>query len=233
MSFGLIFDLDDTLIEEDDFQQSADAAVIQFLSSELGLSRERVRTALARADSSPRSERFQNLLSYLSAPGGDELLNRLIREHREHKPRIDWRSEVLPALHELKRFDVRMGIITDGYSVTQRNKLEVLNAAGLFESIVVTDELGPDREFWKPHPRAFEEVCAQLGVTTDRAAYVGDNPSKDFHVATRLPIVTIRLYRDSGVHIEKPYLQNVREHHGIRSLKELPAVIEGLGVLRK
>lgn len=61
--------------------------------------------------------------------------------------------------------------------------------------VVVTDLLGPDRQFWKPHTRPFEVALSKLGVEPKRAVYVGDNPTKDFYGPTQLGMRTVRIRR--------------------------------------
>lgn len=70
---------------------------------------------------------------------------------------------MLPALEKLKSKNIKTGIITDGYAITQKQKIHALNAEKLFGEIIVTDELG-GKKFWKPNPKAFEIMSNKLNV---------------------------------------------------------------------
>ena len=146
----------------------------------------------------------------------------LLNEYRGHFPNIEFYDDVLPCLNELKRLGVKIGIITDGYAIAQRQKLIAVEADKYFDEIIVTDELG--REYWKPHPKAFQIIKERFEVSFDEMVYVGDNPEKDFYISTIYPIKTIRILRD-GVHKDKEYLSGIIEYRSIDSLDEIVKVV--------
>ena len=61
-----------------------------------------------------------------------------------------------------------------------------------FDPVLFTDERG--REYWKPHPWAFEQVMRAHPAAV-RFFYVGDNPAKDFIAPNGLGWTTV-LVRD-------------------------------------
>ncbi|MFB6143316.1 MAG: HAD family hydrolase [Halorientalis sp.] len=69
----------------------------------------------------------------------------------------------------------RVGLLTDGPSVAQRDKLERLGWSDLFDAVVVTGELAES----KPHADAFGAICAELAVEPGATAFVGDRPDVD------------------------------------------------------
>lgn len=74
--------------------------------------------------------------------------------------------EVLDAL----KGRYRLGVITNGYSDVQREKIRTVQIEEYFDDIIVSGE----QEFEKPDPRIFLLSCEQLGVSVEEAVYVGD-----------------------------------------------------------
>jgi len=106
-------------------------------------------------------------------------LKAFIRAYGEHAPRLTLFDDAAAALdHWSGRTD--MGLITDGHAPTQHSKIDALALKSRFAYIITTGALGPERQFHKPHPRAFELMQDKLGTAGDRFVYVGDNISKDF-----------------------------------------------------
>ena len=92
----------------------------------------------------------------------------------------------------LRSRGVRIGIITDGVRAGQQRKLEALPlGADRIDRAILTDAWG--REFWKPHPRAFEEIEKGWQIPAEELVYVGDNPAKDFLAPRQLGWHTVRL----------------------------------------
>ena len=83
--------------------------------------------------------------------------------------------------------------MTDGYSVTQRNKIKALDIENIFDLIVISEEFG----FEKPNPKNFEVFDK---FNTIEKYYIGDNTSKDFIAPNTLGWTTICLL-DNGKNI--------------------------------
>ena len=233
VTFGLIFDLDDTLIEESTFQTSAIRAIARYLVEARGHDPRMVEHAISNSGPAGAMDRYQKILARLSEPTDPHSVQQLVRIHRDHEPDIDWHPEVPPLLQSLSKLDLRLAIITDGFAVTQRRKLEAVKAHEFFECIIVTDELAPNRAHWKPDTKPYLMACSNLGIPVERAIYVGDNPAKDFYVSVSLPITTVRLCRKNGVYTGQPYLGDIPADYEISALPELPEILEKIGVTRK
>ena len=104
---------------------------------------------------------------------------------REHWPEADrrWlehygreRTHLLPgsreALARVERAGVAQGVVTSGDRSRVSRELAELEVEAYFETVVY----GGDTERRKPHPEALLLALARMGVTPDRAAYVGDSP---------------------------------------------------------
>lgn len=215
---AVIFDLDDTLISEMEYIKSGYKRVAEVLEQKYGLPHEACYNDLLSLFDDNSKEVFNRILTRYEIDYTPEVILEIINEYRQHYPNITYFKDVKPCLQKLKDCEVLTGIITDGYAIGQRQKLSALNAELLFDEIVVTDELG--RDYWKPHPKAYELISERLNVPFDQMIYVGDNPEKDFYISSIYPIRTIRIHR-MGVHRNKEYLGNIMEHSSCNDLMEI------------
>lgn len=216
---AVVFDLDDTLISELDYVKSGFRHISNILSLQLRQSREEIYNQLTEFFSEDTNMVFNRLFDKLSVSYTEDDILKLVDAYRSHMPEIKFYEDVLPVLDTLKQKNIKTGIITDGYAITQRNKLQVLQADEYFDHIIVTDELG--RSYWKPNPLAFELMKEQLNVEFDEMMYVGDNPAKDFYIAARYPVKTVRIIRNSGVYTNTAYLHDVKEFYKVKSLYDI------------
>ena len=191
---AVLFDLDDTIYEERLYFRSAFSAVARFLEERGVGSYPDTLGLLERLHHGEGRERvFQKLARTLGF--ADDLIPALVDVHRGHKPDIrlsDDAREVLPRLKE--RY--RLGCVTDGWAAVQRAKLEALDAARLFDAIVVADDYGRHR--WKPDPFPFHRCCELLEAPADAAVFVGDNPDRDVRGARNAGLRAVRLRRPGG-----------------------------------
>ncbi|MBD8063391.1 HAD family hydrolase [Oceanitalea stevensii] len=216
----VVFDLDDTLTPEKTYVRSGFAAVADYLAPVVATSARDIADALMSFQAETPGRAFDRVLELLRV---DHVTSKeLVTLYREHTPQIDFYGDVMPTLSALREIGVRIGIVTDGYAVAQRSKLNALGASELVDEIIITDEYGPD--FWKPDPRSFEMLARNAGSDVAHMAYVGDNPAKDFAVASTLPLTTVRVMRD-GVHSHRAYLNDLREHIRISALTDIPHVL--------
>ena len=180
-----VFDLDDTLYKEVDFLKSAFHEIATCIESNYGL-----------------SDVYDRLLQYWQ--NGENAFEHIINEghlplqvedllkmYWAHRPQIsldDNTRQVLDQLHE----DGVLGIITDGRSLTQRNKLEALGLDAYIENqnLYISEETG----FAKPSPEPFRSLM-RMYPDSDYY-YIGDNPAKDFVAPNQLGWTTVCLLDD-------------------------------------
>lgn len=196
-SRAIVFDLDDTLYPERSYVRSGFAAVGDWIERRLGLPAGEVASELSDLhEAGARGDTFDRWLERrgLAASG---LVAPMVEAYRGHRPAIRPFDET-PGLLDRLGGPFRLGLVTDGYRQVQRLKLEALGLAECFDAVVLSDELG--REAWKPSPRPFEAVLERLGVRARDAAYVADNPLKDFVAPRALGMRTIRVRWPGGYH---------------------------------
>ena len=234
---AIIFDLDDTLVSEYVFVKSGFKAVAKHLTE----CKEGVFASFAGAEGGALSKEFLALFDesvknvfnrFLDAHGvtgytGDDVFSlvKVYREHEIDKEIYKSYDDVEPFLYALKEKGIAAGILTDGFAVSQRNKIKTLgfDVHPAIKATVVTAERG---EGWaKPSAKGFELLCDELDVKPQEMMYVGDNPKKDFYISKNIPISTIRIIRGGGVYENAPYLEDVKEDHRIEKLEELYAFI--------
>lgn len=214
----VVFDLDDTLISEKEYIRSGYLHVAGIIEDRFAMDKKQVFDELMSLFNVSPLNVFNRLYDKYQIKYSKEMILDLVKEYRGHFPDIQFYDDVLPCLSELKRAGIKVGIITDGYAIAQRKKLKAIQANEYFDEIIVTDELG--RDYWKPHPKAFELMKEKFRVNFDEMIYVGDNPEKDFYISKTYPIKTVRIIRD-GVHSDKNYFRDIKEDIKIISLKDI------------
>ena len=220
---AVVFDLDDTLASEYEYVRSGYRAVAEELRRrfpECSLAADRL---WALFEESPKQV-FNRFLEENGIAADEETIKALVGVYRAHVPDIHYYPDVLPLLSFLKEKDFRTGILSDGYEITQRRKVEALHAERDFDRIVLTDALG-GREMWKPSLAGFEVIAGELGVALSEILYVGDNPAKDFYCRRAGAVRTARILRDAAVYRDAPYYRDVKEECRLTSLSELPALL--------
>lgn len=130
--------------------------------------------------------------------------------------------DAVPVLEELKQ-EYRLGCLTNGPRDLQCEKLARSGLKKWFEVSVISRVVG----FAKPDPRIFEIALAQLSVSPDESAYVGDSPKHDIVGARAAGMKAIWLNRE-----RLPLPDGVASDATISSLAELPAAITRLNSIR-
>lgn len=126
-------------------------------------------------------------------------------------------DDASPVLDLLKpRFP--MALITNGASDTQRSSLRVLDLEDRFDAVLISGELGVA----KPDAAVFRMAAEKLGLEPDAVWHIGDNLGTDVAGARAAGVTAVWLNRLGHV----PPNDDVRPDHEIRSLSELPALLE-------
>lgn len=92
--------------------------------------------------------------------------------------RCPYQTQLMPGARELLEFlapQFPLGIITNGFSETQRLKLKNAGLLPYFSHILISEEVGSK----KPEPAIFEKAGALAKVKHDAIVMIGDNPETD------------------------------------------------------
>jgi putative hydrolase of the HAD superfamily len=92
----------------------------------------------------------------------------------------------------------RLGVITNGYSSVQREKLRTVGITDYFDDIIVSGE----QAFAKPDPRIFQMSLENLGISREEAVYIGDYYPNDIAGAIGAGIKSIWINDDPTEHPE-------------------------------
>jgi putative hydrolase of the HAD superfamily len=176
MSATVVFDLDDTLVKEIDYLKSAFKAIaVKVDSTNDSLFNQMLFWY------QNKENVFQNIESLYGFS-----VNELKQQYRTHVPDFIQYKGVSELLLRFKEKGCFIGLITDGYSLTQRNKLKALGIEELFDLIVISEEFGSE----KPNENNYK-VFHQLA--TKDYYYIGDNTAKDFLAPNRLGWISVCL----------------------------------------
>ena len=200
------FDLDDTLYKEIDFLKSAYQEIAGYAAGQCTGCSDSVTILALKAYNrmldaySGGRNAFEELNNFLgiSLPASDYL-----QIYRNHKPKVELSEDAVRTLDCLKEQGARMGVITDGRSVQQRNKVEALGLGRWMEQedIVISEEFGSE----KPNLANYTYFMKRYPQCHD-FTYVGDNLKKDFIAPNRLGWHTVCL-KDDGRNIHKQQVE--------------------------
>lgn len=200
---GVIFDLDDTLYSEKQYVRSGYKKIAEYLGKE---------------------EAADKLWCYFEAgkPAIDAYLEEIgevekkadcLNIYRNQMPEITLYDGVKEMIQELKNKGIKVGIITDGRSEGQRNKVKALGLDNMVEDIIITDELG-GVQFRKPNDISFRIMQNRWRIPFEQIIYVGDNPNKDFQASKQLEMRWRYFTNEDGLYVQNELgncIKNIRE----------------------
>ncbi len=185
-----VFDLDDTLYAEQSYLISAFRHIAHELAPYV---REDIYPEMLR-----RYNRNEEVFHWISerykASINGYTVEWMKKLYREHIPQLTLASHVQHFLEQLVDRSIPAGLITDGRSITQRNKLKSLGIENYFTDLIISEEFGSE----KPHENNYRYFVNKYPGRT--FYFIGDNTVKDFIVPQKLGWVTICI-KDPGTHI--------------------------------
>ena len=233
---AVLFDLDETLLDDDASMQRALRLVCSGLEADHGLPP----GALARAYLDVAARTWPELGNVPTAgrpdladgwsirvwmwrealgavDAGPDLAEEAAERYRSARRRT-YRAfdDVLPTLRSLAA-EYRLGVVTNGAPDTQREKLEALGLAEHLGTVVISGEAGVG----KPDPEIFRIALGALDAPPHRAAHVGDSLESDVRGAVAAGIHAVWLNRAG----RQPPAGPARPAGTIRTLAELPGLL--------
>jgi putative hydrolase of the HAD superfamily len=210
-----IFDLDDTLYDEQQFVRSGFRAVARWGKAQFGWD----------TDAS-----YKKMLKLLSRDGRGRIFNQwldgrgsvreALRTYRHHTPDIALWPSAKVALDALK--DRPLYLVTDGHKIVQANKIAALKIGPRFRHAYITHRYGLAHA--KPSTHCFELIKKRERCRWEEMIYVGDNPDKDFINLNTLGVRTVRVM--TGQHAGKTAQRGFDARYQIRDLSQLLALID-------
>lgn len=214
----VVFDLDDTLYKEITFLKSAFQVIARCVADKTGTSDTMLFDQMMQWHENKENV-FRALLTKHKGIGMD--IMDLLDIYRNHDPKISISADTRKLLNALVGLNIKLGIITDGRSIQQRNKINALGLKKYFGDVIISEEFGSE----KPCPLNYQYFMDKYGKAD--YYYIGDNTAKDFVSPNKLGWLTICLL-DNGTNIHKQDFDlptiNLPSHK-IGSLEELSAIL--------
>jgi putative hydrolase of the HAD superfamily len=148
----------------------------------------------------------------------------MVAVYRQHEPRLELLPEARDALAWARSEGLKLGLVTDGHAVVQRNKIAALGLTTHIDCCVVSDELG-GHAFWKPSEAPFLRVMSTFHGTPSGFVYVADNPRKDFIAPRALQWRTLRVRRLGTEHERYEPTAEEKAERDISTLAALPSIL--------
>ncbi len=207
----VVFDLDDTIYNELDYLKSAYCEIAKTVDLN------NWKLLYTRLMSLYRSG--NDVFNFISETYGTPK-EALIQTYREHIPDISLFDGALQLMMAIKEKQGKIGILTDGRSLTQRNKVKALGLNDIVDLLVISEDLGTE----KPHQNNY--LIFEENFGSGKYYYIADNYKKDFITPNKLGWETIGLV-DNGKNIHFDTFKFLQNHylpkHMILSLKEISA----------
>ncbi|BCB04043.1 HAD family hydrolase [Bacillus sp. KH172YL63] len=189
---AVLFDLDDTLLDRN---AAVDALFLLVLERCYGDVDDNVKSDMLRAfklydkksfgqgDKTPVLESF-----FADFPTGKRLPTHAIQDFwNEHFPTcFSIKEELFNLLHTMKQ-QVKIGIVTNGTSLRQNEKITNTHLDRHFDTIIISEEVGSS----KPDKTIFEIALAKLGVQPEEVLFVGDHLILDIYGSQSLDMMGI------------------------------------------
>ena len=207
----IVFDLDDTLYLEYDFLKSGFRHISKELFSENSHDLYVKMLSIF--------QKGGNVFEYLIANCKEKemALDSLLYLYRNHMPTIFLNEGVLDFFRSIKSRGGKIGLITDGRSITQRNKIKALNIELFFDDIIISEEFGSE----KPCVDNYQFFINKY--TNYNFIFFGDNPQKDFISPKRLNWLCIGLINNLNIHKSNIEIlsNDLLPHVFLKSFKEI------------
>ncbi len=129
--------------------------------------------------------------------------------------------DTVPTILSLRDRGYKLGVITEGRSVKQWEKLIRLGLQHFFHTVVISEEIKRQ----KPDEEIFRTAAKRAGCHPEEAVMVGDRLDKDIIGAKKAGMVTVQIMK--GKYCEhKPESKDEEPDYVIPTLKELLKILE-------
>lgn len=204
MNKTIVFDLDDTLYSEKEYLMSGFSYISHKIGKTKKTKEEKIKKLLTESYLSELNP-FEELIKKFSLKYSVDYLKKL---YREHSPQISLSNSSKRLLDQLLIENYNLGLLTDGRSIQQRNKIKSLKLDKYFKFIIISEEFGSLKPSKKNY-LFFSEIAFPKSNTL---FYVGDNIKKDFITPNKLGWITIckkddgNNIHDQNFSVEEKYL---------------------------
>jgi len=183
----IYFDLDDTLLDHKSAEKSALGDIHEHFDCFRQTSPDNLIDTYHRVNSRQwklygegeitreqlQRNRFEQTLEELGLDGSrySEIGTKYMSFYRNH---WEWIQGAEAAFHSIRK-SFETGILTNGFSETQKAKFERFDLYSHASRLVISEDVG----HLKPDPRIFEHATALTGYAADDILYIGDSYNSD------------------------------------------------------
>lgn len=222
---GLLFDLDNTLMDRDwTFQEFSRQLVRELLSEQDQEKQEQIVAYMIESDADgyrPKDGFFLELIDRLPwrvKPVLSEV-QAYYNEHYMKHARV--MAHTLDTLNACREAGFKLGVITNGLSAVQHGKIDRLELRDYFDAIIVSGDHGMK----KPDQQIYELALKRLGTAAEETLIIGDHPVNDIWGASRAGIRGIWLKRK---HAWPETMTDATPLHAVLELDEVVAILKNL-----
>lgn len=207
----VLFDLDDTLCDHSAslrvrLRMAFEPALLDVPGVDLN---EVVEASVARSIAG--TEHFADVLGAFSVTEPDRISGAIRRYISDRYRGLNLYTEALDVIQAIRQ-RTRVGLITNGPSKIQRDKLVWLDIAHLFPLTLVSEE----EAIAKPDPEIYHRAVRLAGCQPHEAMYVGNDPKTDIAGAQAAGLISVWINRK-----REPWPGGNRPDHEIADLREL------------
>jgi len=207
---AVVFDLDDTLYDAKGCYDKGQEKLVQFALDQYGEERDFFLSGFWQArlkvkDRLGEVASCHNRLLYIQAY--QELRGRKSLQDVITMYDLYWETALLhmtvfpyvyPLLEELKKRNVKIGILTDLTSHIQHRKITALGLETFVDALVTSEEAGCE----KPSPEIFKLMLGKLSVRAEETLMIGDSEAKDIQGAENVGMQSILYTEKTDVMLE-------------------------------
>lgn len=218
----VVMDLDDTLYKEREYVKSA----FRHIATVAGGNDGGAAAEVLYAEMWGAFCKGKNAFDHAKEQLGLSLpIERLVEMYRTHTPDIVLPEASRLFLDSLEKAGAAMGIISDGRSTTQRNKIAALGLERYISpaDVIISEEFGTEKPSGRNY-RYFMERYPHIS----RFVFIGDNPAKDFIAPNKLGWSTIGLLDCDGQNIHP---QNIRAEKEAEPQRWIKSIAEALAYM--
>ncbi|MDH5268271.1 MAG: TIGR02253 family HAD-type hydrolase [Candidatus Bathyarchaeota archaeon] len=222
----VLFDIDDTLYDAS-FQMSTARlnAIKAMIESGLPTNIEiayRVLEEIVKEFGPHHNRHYDKLLERLGLAWNPRVIAAGVIAYRETSPAyLKPYSDTIPVLLKLRQSGYQLGIVSEGRSVKQWQKLIQLGIQHLFHRVVISEDIKEDAVT----PEMFKLVLKDLDVLPEETLFVGNQLDTDILCANRAGVVSVRMRK--GEHrVEEPKSPEMTPKYEINKLSEIFEVLK-------
>ena len=215
---SVVFDLDDTLYPEKDFQQGGFRAVANFINQQGSF---KITTNKITALNKKYPGQCFNMLikQYDLSVSPDNL----IAIYHNHRPKISPFPGLTAVLAKLKKkYNLKLGLLSDCHLQSKTSKLKALKIQKFLDALIFTKQLGTP----KPMSLSYVMIKKRFKCPDASIIYVGDNEQKDFIGARKSGFITVKFKHKNSIHRKIRLDKEYRADYEIRDHQELFRIID-------